>query len=68
LDLLTFEAIAHSKFSFPIPIQLASAYSRVEAINSTQKQFERNAQEKKQRNRFLHGSAVTNKFVSHNQN
>ena len=36
-DLLAVEAITHSKFSFPIPIQLASAYDRVKAINSTQK-------------------------------
>jgi len=37
LYLLAFEAIGHNKFSFPIPIQLASAYDRVKAINSTQK-------------------------------
>jgi len=39
LDLLAFEATGHSKFNFPIPIQLASVYDRVEAINSTQKQW-----------------------------
>ena len=35
-DELMFEATTHSKFNIPIPIQLASAYIRVEAINSTQ--------------------------------